>query len=89
MLKETLCNPTLLLGKTKSNQGWTPLHLASYFGHRDVTELLLQHGAGIDELNDAGDTPLHKAALTNREVSLDCPTLSFVTRILEHLSLRD
>ncbi|KAK7058765.1 Oxysterol-binding protein-related protein 1, partial [Halocaridina rubra] len=54
-------------GKTKSNQGWTPLHLASYFGHRDCVELLLQHGGAIDELNDAGDTPLHKAALTNRE----------------------
>ncbi|XP_042229027.1 oxysterol-binding protein-related protein 1-like [Homarus americanus] len=54
-------------GKTKSNQGWTPLHLASYFGHYDVAEALLQHGAAIDELNDAGDTPLHKAALTNRE----------------------
>ena len=55
-------------GKTKSNQGWTPLHLASYFGHRDVAEVLLQNGASLDELNDAGDTPLHKAALTNREV---------------------
>nr|XP_053654669.1 oxysterol-binding protein-related protein 1-like [Cherax quadricarinatus]XP_053654670.1 oxysterol-binding protein-related protein 1-like [Cherax quadricarinatus]XP_053654671.1 oxysterol-binding protein-related protein 1-like [Cherax quadricarinatus] len=54
-------------GKTKINQGWTPLHLASYFGHREVAEALLRHGAEIDELNDAGDTPLHKAALTNRE----------------------
>ncbi|KAK4295972.1 hypothetical protein Pmani_031503 [Petrolisthes manimaculis] len=54
-------------GKTKSNQGWTPLHLASYFGHRGVAEALLQHGAAIDAHNHAGDTPLHKAALTNRE----------------------
>ncbi|XP_037800682.1 oxysterol-binding protein-related protein 1-like [Penaeus monodon] len=54
-------------GKSKSNQGWTPLHLASYFGHRNCVEVLLQHGAALDELNDAGDTPLHKAALTNRE----------------------
>lgn len=59
-------------GKTKSNQGWTPLHLASYFGHRDVAEVLLQNGASLDELNDAGDTPLHKAALTNREVAHQC-----------------
>ncbi|XP_064096218.1 oxysterol-binding protein-related protein 1-like isoform X2 [Macrobrachium nipponense] len=54
-------------GKTKINQGWTPLHLSSYFGHKDCVETLLRHGAAIDELNDAGDTPLHKAALTNRE----------------------
>lgn len=55
-------------GTQKANLGWTPLHLASYFGHFDVAELLLEHGAYVDSLNCEGDTPLHKAAYTGREV---------------------
>lgn len=54
-------------GKSKSNLGWTPLHLATYFGHREVMELLLHRNAEIDAVNDNGDTPLHKAAFIGRE----------------------
>ncbi|KAL3200828.1 hypothetical protein MRX96_013096 [Rhipicephalus microplus] len=54
-------------GTQKANLGWTPLHLACYFGHFDVAELLLQHGAYVDVINREGDTPLHKAAYTGRE----------------------
>ncbi|ELR18822.1 WD domain, G-beta repeat-containing protein [Acanthamoeba castellanii str. Neff] len=31
-------------------KGWTPLHVACEWGHGDVVELLLQHGAHIDAL---------------------------------------
>lgn len=55
-------------GKSKSNHGWTPLHLASYFGHKSMMELLLDNGADINALNNDGDTPLHKAAFIGREV---------------------
>lgn len=55
-------------GKSKSNLGWTPLHLASYFGHKEAVELLLDHGADINAVNDFGDTALHKAAFVGREV---------------------
>ena len=48
--------------------GWSPLHLSTYFGHQLVTEQLLEHGADINAVNDAGDTPLHKAAFIGREV---------------------
>ncbi|XP_023244385.1 oxysterol-binding protein-related protein 1-like [Centruroides sculpturatus] len=54
-------------GKQKSNHGWTPLHLAAYFGHREVAEYLIKNGANVNVVNDAGDTPLHKAAYTARE----------------------
>ena len=40
--------------------------MATYFGHHAVAEFLLQNGANPDSTNDAGDTPLHKAAYTGR-----------------------
>ncbi|XP_032875405.1 oxysterol-binding protein-related protein 1 isoform X3 [Amblyraja radiata] len=54
-------------GQTKSNLGWAPLHLACYFGHKDVVEELLKIGADVNVVNDVGDTPLHRAAYTGRK----------------------
>ncbi|CAK6448052.1 unnamed protein product [Pipistrellus nathusii] len=54
-------------GRSKSNLGWAPLHLACYFGHRQVVQDLLQAGAEVNVLNDMGDTPLHRAAFTGRK----------------------
>ena len=34
------------LGKHKSNLGWSPLHLAAYFGHKNVVEELLKVRSG-------------------------------------------
>ncbi|XP_037046475.1 oxysterol-binding protein-related protein 1 isoform X2 [Bradysia coprophila] len=54
-------------GKSKSNLGWTPLHLATYFGHKEVMEILLSKGADINAINEMGDTCLHKAAFIGRQ----------------------
>lgn len=54
-------------GESKSNFGWSPLHLAAYFGHGQVVDQLLKRGANVDIQNEEGDTPLHKAAYTGRE----------------------
>lgn len=56
-------------GQTKY-LGWTPLHLATYFGHRDVVECLLARNADVNAQNENGDTPLHKAAFIGREASI-------------------
>jgi uncharacterized protein len=46
-----------------SHDGWTPLHLAAFFGRAKVTELLLAHAADVAARshNPNGNTPLHAA----------------------------
>jgi len=53
-------NPDLVF--TKDKDGVTPLHEAAFAGHKDVTELLLTHGAHVNARDNAGDTPLYWAA---------------------------
>jgi ankyrin repeat protein len=50
-----------------SRDGWTPLHLASFFGHRDLARLLIERGADVDARSRStrfarDNTPLHAAA---------------------------
>uniref|UniRef100_A0AAY4CRG3 Oxysterol-binding protein n=1 Tax=Denticeps clupeoides TaxID=299321 RepID=A0AAY4CRG3_9TELE len=54
-------------GKRRSAFGWTALHLASHFGHKDVVEELLKAGADMNLQNGSGDTALHEAALAGRK----------------------
>ena len=44
-----------------SHDGWTPLHLASFFGHIEVANLLLARGADVNAQDDEGNTPLGRA----------------------------
>ena len=46
-----------------SFDGWTPLHLASFFGHQDAAALLLETGAPVSAVssNTLRNTPLHAA----------------------------
>src|SRR5436190_11948409 len=43
--------------------GWTPLHLAAFFGHRDAARVLLDGGAAVGAVsqNSLVNTPLHAA----------------------------
>jgi ankyrin repeat protein len=47
-----------------SGDGWTPLHLAAFFGHRGLAQALINHGAQVDSrsTNAMVNTPLHAAA---------------------------
>ncbi|MEO8256454.1 MAG: ankyrin repeat domain-containing protein [Acidobacteriota bacterium] len=51
-----------------SDDGWTPLHLAAFFGHPKVAELLLAHGAEVTapSRNATANTPLHAALAANQ-----------------------
>jgi ankyrin repeat protein len=46
----------------KDQNGWTPLHWASFKGRIKSVKILLEHGAEVDSVDDAGYTPLHCAA---------------------------
>ncbi|XP_047192638.1 oxysterol-binding protein-related protein 1 isoform X3 [Scophthalmus maximus] len=70
-------------GKSKSNLGWTPLHLACYFGHKDVVEELLKAGADVNLPNNIGDSPLHKAAFTGRKIPKDVTQNAEIRSMLE------
>ncbi len=44
--------------------GWTPLHLAAFFGRTDAARLLIERGARVETVsrNPSAHTPLHVAA---------------------------
>lgn len=48
----------------RSTDGWTPLHLAAFFGHADLALYLLAQSAPVDarSTNAMKNTPLHAAA---------------------------
>lgn len=52
-----------------SADGWTPLHLAAFFGHDEIVEYLIQIGAKINiaAKNEMAVMPLH-SALANRNI---------------------
>ena len=53
-----------------SDDGWTPLHLAAFFGHQKVAELLVARAADVHarSRNANGNTPLHAALAANRKM---------------------
>lgn len=55
-------NPELI--GSFSNDGWTPLHLACFYGHPAIAEALIASGADVSvrSRNAMKNTPLHAAA---------------------------
>ena len=53
-----------------SADGWTPLHLAAFFGHAKITEMLLAQDADVRarSRNPNGNTPLHAALAGNHKL---------------------
>lgn len=51
-----------------SADGWTPLHLAAFFGHPETAAMLIDRGADMAarSRNDIGNTPLHAAVAGGR-----------------------
>ena len=47
-----------------TKQGFTPLHLASFAGSLELTELLIESGADLDAKAKNGLSPVHLAAQT-------------------------
>ena len=54
-----------------SADGWTPLHLAAFFGHAKIVEFLLAHEADVTarSRNPNGNTPLHAALAANQKMA--------------------
>ena len=52
-----------------SADGWTPLHLAAFFGHAKIVELLIAHSADVLARSRGanGNTPLHAALAGNHK----------------------
>jgi ankyrin repeat protein len=68
---ETLLSTDKHLLDARDTDGSTPLHCATWKGHRDAVALLIAAGADIDAHNTNdhwGTTPLHAAAHANQAV---------------------
>jgi ankyrin repeat protein len=46
----------------QNNNGWTPLHFASFYGRLEVVRTLVGHGADVEVKNNRGKTALQEAA---------------------------
>src|ERR1700761_839325 len=68
VLKEIDADRSLL--EAHSSDGWTPLHLAAFFGHPELASALLDRDVSPDirSTNSMKNTPLH-AAVAGRKIA--------------------
>lgn len=67
----------------RDSDGRTPLHLAASDGRLDIAQMLIEHGSGVNAVDDAGLTPLHKS-LVDEYTTLNEDKLNIVRLLLEH-----
>ncbi|MDA1191103.1 MAG: sigma-70 family RNA polymerase sigma factor [Candidatus Poribacteria bacterium] len=53
------------------SEGWTPLHEAARWGHSEVVELLIQHGADVNAVDEYSGAPLKVALHHSHEAVAD------------------
>ena len=51
----------------KMQGGYTPLHLAAIYDHKEIAEILITEGADVNAKNNRDMTPLHYAAGNGRK----------------------
>ncbi len=51
----------------KMQGGYTPLHLAAIYDHKEIAEILIAEGADVNVKNKRNMTPLHQAARSGRK----------------------
>lgn len=65
-----MCDPSLV--NCRDNDGYTPLHRASYSGHAPVVSFLLDSGADLHARTVDGWTPLHSASRWGHTTIASC-----------------
>ena len=59
---KNLSDPKCQLNHSEPSVKSTPLHAASYYGHKEIVQLLLQHECDRSQLNGYGLTAFEEAA---------------------------
>ena len=59
---KALLSATPALVNAENSSGQTPLHVAAYYGYKEIVELLLAGGAAVDARDNVGSTLLHHMA---------------------------
>lgn len=67
---EALCGSTAEILNEANAEGYTPLMLAAYYGHIEMTTYLVKNGAVIDGKSKYG-TPIMAATVKNNEAIVD------------------